>query len=189
MGCGGVGIHANAQSGVLGFEGSDRIVGQFRCRGHLREGPPVGPIEADASAGISALTPVSSSFRVLHDLDPETRFVHRPVVSPTESTGELRRALIGGPLDTSAFPPIDGDVGNALLPGRSIKEITYRRILGEPYFMVRSDRSVCRDTKTVAWAEVGFQGRPDASLAGRPLFLEHHDHGDGDEGEVGAGSG
>ena len=43
--------------------------------------------------------------------------------------------------------------------------------------------------KTVAWAEVGFQGRRATSLAGCPLFLEHQDHGDGDEGEVGAGSG
>ena len=57
---------------------------------------------------------------------------------PVLSTGELRRALIGGPLEASAFPPIDGDAWDALLPGRSIKEITYRRILGEPYFMVLS---------------------------------------------------
>ena len=41
----------------------------------------------------------------------------------------------------------------------------------------------------MAWAEIGFQARPDASLAGRPLFLEHHDDGDGEEGEVGASSG
>ena len=54
------------------------------------------------------------------------------------STGELRRALIGGPLDASAFPPIDVEAWDALLPGRSVKEITYERILGEPYFMVRS---------------------------------------------------
>ena len=57
---------------------------------------------------------------------------------PGLSTGELRRALIGGPLEASAFPPIDSDAWDALLPGRSIKEITYRRILGEPYFMVLS---------------------------------------------------
>ena len=54
------------------------------------------------------------------------------------STGELRRALVGGPLDVSGFGQIDVEAWDALLPGRSIKEITYRRILGEPYFMVRS---------------------------------------------------
>ena len=57
---------------------------------------------------------------------------------PGLNTGELRRALIGGPLETSAFPSIDDDAWDALLPDRSIKEITYRRILGEPYFFVRS---------------------------------------------------
>ena len=54
------------------------------------------------------------------------------------SSGELRRALVGGPLDVSGFPEIDAEAWGALLPGRSIKEITYRRVLGEPYFMVRS---------------------------------------------------
>ena len=54
------------------------------------------------------------------------------------STGELRRALVGGPLDVSGFPQIDVETWDALLPGRSIKEITYTRILGAPYFMVRS---------------------------------------------------
>ena len=38
---------------------------------------------------------------------------------PVLSTGELRRALIGGPLEASAFPPIDSDAWDALLPGRS----------------------------------------------------------------------
>ena len=54
------------------------------------------------------------------------------------STQELRQALVGGPLDASGFPQIDVEAWDALLPGRSIKEITYTRILGEPYFMVRS---------------------------------------------------
>ena len=53
-------------------------------------------------------------------------------------TGELRRALVGGPLDASGFPQIDSEAWDALLPGQSIKEITYTRILGEPYFTVRS---------------------------------------------------
>jgi len=54
------------------------------------------------------------------------------------NTAELRQALVGGPLDTSAFSPIDAEAWDGLLPGRSIKEITFRRILGEPYFMVLS---------------------------------------------------
>ncbi len=54
------------------------------------------------------------------------------------STGELRRTLVGGPLDASGFPPIDGEAWDDLLPGRSIKEITYTRIMGGPYFAVRS---------------------------------------------------
>jgi hypothetical protein len=38
----------------------------------------------------------------------------------------------------SAFPAIDAEAWGSLLPGRTIKEITYRRILGEPYFMALS---------------------------------------------------
>jgi len=53
-------------------------------------------------------------------------------------TGELRRELVGGPLDASAFPPIDVEAWDAVLPDRSIKEIAYTRILGDPYFTVRS---------------------------------------------------
>ena len=57
---------------------------------------------------------------------------------PGLQTGELQEALIGGPLDASAFPVIDVEAWGSLLPGRTIKEITYRRILGEPYFMALS---------------------------------------------------
>ena len=53
-------------------------------------------------------------------------------------TGELRQALVGGPLDASSFAQIDSEDWETVLPGRGIKEITYTRILGEPYFMVRS---------------------------------------------------
>jgi hypothetical protein len=53
-------------------------------------------------------------------------------------TRELRRALAGGATDAATFPAIDGDAWDGLLSGRSIKEITYERILGEPYFVVRS---------------------------------------------------
>jgi hypothetical protein len=57
---------------------------------------------------------------------------------PGLPTGELRQAFVGGPLDASAFPAIEDEAWDGILPGRSIKEITYRRILGEPYFVVRS---------------------------------------------------
>ena len=57
---------------------------------------------------------------------------------PGLPTGELRRTLAGGPLDASAFPAIDAEAWDGVLPGRSIKEITYERILGAPYFMVRT---------------------------------------------------
>ncbi len=53
-------------------------------------------------------------------------------------TEALREALIGGPLEASAFPAIDSDAWDALLPGRSIKEVIYTLVLGEPYFMIGS---------------------------------------------------
>ena len=91
---------------------------------------------------------------------------------PGLSTGELRRALIGGPLEVSTFPPIDGDTWDALLPGRSIKEITYRRILGEPYFMVRStlaEQMGRSSTDLVAAKTLGVRTEPFAvdALIGR----------------------
>ena len=57
-------------------------------------------------------------------------------------TGELRRALVGGPLDASGFPRIDGEAWDGILPGRTIKELSYARILGEAYFVVRSTPAV-----------------------------------------------
>ena len=65
-------------------------------------------------------------------------------------TEELRRALVGGPLEASAFPPIEAEAWDALLPGRNIKEITYGRILGEPYFIVRSTASGAAETTPVS---------------------------------------
>ena len=91
---------------------------------------------------------------------------------PGLQTGELRQALIGGPLDASAFPPIDPEAWGAILPGRSIKEITYRRILGEPYFMVRSTPAEPMGRSTtdlVAAKTLGVRTEPFAveSLMGR----------------------
>jgi hypothetical protein len=65
-------------------------------------------------------------------------------------TEELRRALVSGPLDPSAFPPIEVENWDALLPGRTIKEITYGRILGEAYFIVRSTASGSAETTRVS---------------------------------------
>jgi hypothetical protein len=68
-------------------------------------------------------------------------------------TGELRLAFVGGPLDASAFPAIEDEAWDGILPGRSIKEITYRRILGEPYFVVRSTPGGAADETTLVAAK------------------------------------
>ena len=75
-------------------------------------------------------------------------------------TGELRRALTGGRLDTSVFPPIDVEAWGALLPDRSIKEITYGRILGEPYFMVQSTPAEPAGTTTTERVQGGGTAKP-----------------------------
>ena len=79
---------------------------------------------------------------------------------PGLETGELRRALIGGPLDAESFPRIDADAWDGMLPRRVIKEITYRRILGEPYFVVRSTPARAAGTTTAdqLLAEGGGEG-------------------------------
>jgi hypothetical protein len=77
---------------------------------------------------------------------------------PGLETRELRRALSGGELDASAFPLIDVDAWDGLLPGRTIKEITYERILGEPYFVVRSTPARAAGTMT------GDQALPERTL-------------------------
>jgi hypothetical protein len=85
---------------------------------------------------------------------------------PGLRTVELRQALVGGPLDASAFPEIDVEDWEDLLPSRSIKEITYTRILEQPYFMVRStpaERPAATTSERVAG---GGTARPgDASRA------------------------
>jgi uncharacterized iron-regulated membrane protein len=79
-------------------------------------------------------------------------------------TGELRRALVGGPLDASGFPRIDGEAWDDLLPGRSIKEITYARILGEAYFVVRSTETEPGGVASSSQVARGSTARPtDAS--------------------------
>ena len=90
---------------------------------------------------------------------------------PGLNTGELRRALIGGPLDTSAFPPIDVEAWDGILPGRTIKEITYERILGDPYFMVLSTPAEAAGTTTSdqVVAERGGEGASKPARAERTL--------------------
>lgn len=44
--------------------------------------------------------------------------------------------LAGGPLDLSAFPAIDADAWNEVLPRGTIKEVDFARIQDEPYFVV-----------------------------------------------------
>jgi len=75
-------------------------------------------------------------------------------------TGELRRALVGGPLDASGFPRIDGEAWDDLLPGRSIKEITYARILGEAYFVVRSTETEPGGVASSSQVARGSTARP-----------------------------
>jgi hypothetical protein len=51
----------------------------------------------------------------------------------------MNEAFSGGPLDLSQFPAIDGPAWTAMLPGKSVKEIEYLRIQGDPYYAVRGD--------------------------------------------------
>lgn len=48
----------------------------------------------------------------------------------------VRQAFTGGGLDTSLFPALDADEWARVLPGKTIKEIDFRRIQGDPYFLV-----------------------------------------------------
>jgi PepSY-associated transmembrane protein len=51
--------------------------------------------------------------------------------------GGLRQALSGGPLNLPGFPPVDTASWNQVLPDRSIKEIDFLRIQGDPHYVVR----------------------------------------------------
>jgi len=101
---------------MLRLQSSHRVVGEAWCRRHLREGPPVGPVEANTPAvaaadylappRVSTPTPTSSSFtpsffRVRHDLDPEALFVHCPVMTPTQQDQVVEPSLsaVGPVLD------------------------------------------------------------------------------------------
>ncbi len=53
-------------------------------------------------------------------------------------SGALQQALDGGSLDVSSFPAVDAEAFEERFRDRSVKEIVYRRILGDPYFVVRS---------------------------------------------------
>ncbi len=82
---------------------------------------------------------------------------------PGLPTAELRRTLVGGPLEVSAFPAIDAEAWDDVLPGRIIKEITYQRILGEPYFGVRTTPAEATETTPTE-----ATGTPPAGAAATP---------------------
>ena len=96
MGRGGLRIDVDPESAVLGRQGNHRVGGEVRRRGHIWEGPSVGPVEADISADRSP-----SSSGVLHDLDPEPLFVYGPVMTPAEKYQVIgpRLSAIGPVLD------------------------------------------------------------------------------------------
>ena len=48
----------------------------------------------------------------------------------------VRQALSGGELDMALFPAIDAAGWERVLPGQAIKEIDFRLIQGDPYFLV-----------------------------------------------------
>ena len=51
---------------------------------------------------------------------------------------EIRsEALTGGPVALEQFPRFDADAWNALLAGRTLKELEFRRILDAPYYLAR----------------------------------------------------
>jgi hypothetical protein len=52
--------------------------------------------------------------------------------------GNLDQAFKGGPLDLNQFPPIDAATWKQVFGERPIKEVQFARILGEPYYVVRS---------------------------------------------------
>lgn len=53
--------------------------------------------------------------------------------------GPVREELAGGGLAPGAFPEVDADRwSEGALPAASVRELRYRRILGEPYFALRT---------------------------------------------------
>jgi hypothetical protein len=63
--------------------------------------------------------------------------------SRTSSGGaNIPQALAGGPLDLSAFPAFDRTTWASLSDGAAIKEITFRRIQGDPYYAITTDRGL-----------------------------------------------
>jgi hypothetical protein len=53
----------------------------------------------------------------------------------------MRQAFAGGSLDMTLFPSIDASAWDEVLVGRSVKEIEFRRIQGDPYFLVRDSNA------------------------------------------------
>lgn len=52
----------------------------------------------------------------------------------------INQTLAGGVLDLTAFPAADPSKWSQVLPGRPVKEIEFRRIQGQPFYLVRDDK-------------------------------------------------
>ena len=67
---------------------SDTGAGEDRRPGCVRERSPIGPTETDRGGPPATRPPVDAAnpemVPALHDLDPKTSFVYRPVVTATE---------------------------------------------------------------------------------------------------------
>jgi hypothetical protein len=76
-----------------------------------------------------------------------------------------RSALTGGPVDLSAYAPIDPAAWNRALEGRAIKEVEYARIQGDHYYVLR--QAVApegRRERLHQPYQVGGQSEPDRLL-------------------------
>jgi hypothetical protein len=51
--------------------------------------------------------------------------------------GDIQQALSGGTISLSAFPAIDATTWNQVLSGRTVKQVEFRRIQGEHYFVAQ----------------------------------------------------
>lgn len=89
--------------------------------------------------------------------------------------GPVRAELTGGELAPGTFPEVDADRwSDAALPEASLRELRYRRILGEPYFALRTVPSEegAREGaggRSGSRAPGGYGGDPSASGAGDVL--------------------
>jgi hypothetical protein len=82
--------------------------------------------------GVLAVTWVFSGFL---SMEPFEWF------SQTRGESRIPQALSGGPLDLSAFPAFDVGEWRRISGGRAIKEIAFRRIQDDPYYLVTLDEA------------------------------------------------